>query len=56
MAEQVIQAPMGGKELDRILKAINDASDPKNNGKICYIRRGTTAFENWEDFSEIVKL
>ena len=37
---------MSGKEIDRVLKAINDAASADNNGKVIYIRKGELAFED----------
>ncbi len=51
-----IKAPMAGRELDRILTAINDAQSADNNGKVLYIRRGKIAFETWAKISDVVAL
>lgn len=51
-----IQATMSGAELDRILRAFLDAETTDNNGKVCYIRRGASAFETWATLSDIVQL
>lgn len=50
-----IKAPMTGKQLDQLLKSFLDAETPENNGKVCYIRRGTQAFESWASLSDIVQ-
>ena len=50
------KTPMSGKELDRVLKAINDAANADNNGKVIYIRRGELAFEDGEALFDVTEL
>lgn len=51
-----INTQMSGKEIDRILKAINDAENPDNNGKVIYIRRGELAFEDGDALFAVTEL
>lgn len=51
-----INTMMSGKEIDRVLKAINDAEDEKNNNKVIYIRRGELAFEDGETLFSVAQL
>ena len=51
-----INTNMSGKELDRVLKAINDAENTDNNGLIIYIRNGQLAFDTEENLFTVVQL
>ena len=51
-----IQTEMSGKEIDRVLKALHDAENTKNNGLILYIRRGELAFDTEENLFTIETL
>ena len=51
-----IKTMMSGKEIDRVLKAINDAENADNNGLILYIRRGEIAFDTEENLFTVTKL
>ena len=51
-----INTMMSGKEIDRVLKAINDAANTNNNGKVMYIRRGEIAFEDGEILFDVTEL
>lgn len=51
-----INTMMSGKEIDRVLKAINDAEDEKNNDKVIYIRRGELAFEDGDVLFAVTEL
>ena len=51
-----INTLMSGKEIDRVLKAINDAENSDNNGLIIYIRNGELAFDTEENLFTIVEL
>ena len=51
-----IQTDMNGQEIDRVLKAINDAENPDNNDKIIYIRHGELAFDTEENLFTVVEL
>lgn len=51
-----IQTEMSGKEIDRVLKAINDAANTDNNNKVVYIRRGELAFEDGETLFDVAEL
>ena len=51
-----IQTDMSGKEIDRVLKAINDAENADNNGLIIYIRRGEFAFDTYENLFTVEEL
>lgn len=51
-----INTQMSGKEIDRVLKAINDAENADNNDKIIYIRRGELAFDTEENLFTVVEL
>lgn len=51
-----INTMMSGKEIDRVLKAINDAEDVSNNDKVIYIRRGELAFEDGQILFSVTEL
>ena len=51
-----INTQMSGKEIDRVLKAINDAENTDNNGLIIYIRRGELAFDTYENLFTVEEL
>lgn len=51
-----INTSMSGKEIDRVLKAINDAENENNNDKVIYIRRGELAFEDGETLFDVTPL
>ena len=51
-----INTLMSGKEIDRVLKAINDARNTDNNDKVIYIRKGEIAFENGETLFDVTEL
>ena len=51
-----INTQMSGKEIDRVLKAINDAENTDNNGKVIYIRRGELAFEDGDALFAVTEL
>lgn len=51
-----INTQMSGKEIDRVLKAINDAEDVNNNNKVIYIRRGELAFEDGQTLFSVTEL
>ena len=51
-----IQTDMSGKEIDRVLKAINDAENTDNNDKVIYIRRGELAFEDGSVLFSVTEL
>lgn len=51
-----INTLMSGKEIDRVLKAINDAEDEKNSDKVIYIRRGELAFEDGTTLFNVTEL
>lgn len=51
-----INTLMSGKEIDRTLKAINDAANADNNDKVIYIRRGEIAFEDGETLFSVTEL
>ena len=50
----MITTEMSGQEIDRVLKAIYEAENTKNNGLILYIRRGEIAFETEENLFDVV--
>ena len=51
-----VKTQMSGKEIDRTLKAINDAANTDNNDKVIYIRRGELAFEDGETLFDVTEL
>lgn len=51
-----INTQMSGKEIDRVLKAINDAENQNNNGLIIYIRHGELAFDTEENLFTVIEL
>ena len=51
-----INTMMSGREIDRVLKAINDAANADNNDKVVYIRRGELSFEDGEVLFDIAEL
>lgn len=51
-----INTLMSGEEIDRVLKAINDAASADNNDKVIYIRRGELAFEDGEILFSVAEL
>lgn len=51
-----INTQMSGKEIDRVLKAINDAENADNNNKVIYIRNGELAFEYGEILFSVAEL
>ena len=51
-----INTQMSGKEIDRVLKAINDAENADNNGKVICIRNGELVFEDPEAFFDVAVL
>ena len=51
-----INTQVSGKEIDRTLKAIYEAQNTDNNGKVIYIRRGKLAFENPEILFDVTEL
>ena len=44
---------MSGKAIDSNLRAINNAQNTENNGKVVYIRNGKLAFANGEDLFDV---
>ena len=55
-----IKTQMSGKEIDRSLKAFNeavaDAEKEENDGLVLYIRDGKVAFNTYENLTDIVEL
>ena len=51
-----INTQMSGKEIDRILKAINDIQNIDNNGKVIYIKQGGTVTEDGETLFDVTEL
>lgn len=54
--DEYIEAPMTGKKLDSILKAILDSNQRIYNGKALYIHRGQIAFETFDKLADIKQL
>lgn len=51
-----IRTNMSGREVDRVLKAINDAENADNNGKVICIRNGEFSFEDGEEYFDVAVL
>lgn len=51
-----IKSNSSGKSIDKNLKAILDAINEDNNGKVLYIRKGELAFEDGEILFDITPL
>ena len=51
-----INTQMSGKEIDRVLKAINDAENTDNNDLIIYIRHGEIAFDTYDNLFTVIEL
>ena len=49
----MIDTPMSGRAIDKNLKAINDAANTNNNGKVVYINNGELAFEDGEKLFDV---
>lgn len=54
--DEYIRAPMTGKKLDSILRAILNSNNAVYNGKVLYIHRGEIAFETFEKLSNIKQI
>ena len=50
------KAKMTGKQIDHSLKAIRDAENTKNNGKVPYILHGELAFEDPDVLFNVIEL
>ena len=49
-----VSTDMSGREIDKNLRAILEAMNTDNNGKVIYIKRGELAFENGELLFDVV--
>jgi len=51
----MINIMMSGKEIDKSLKAINDAQNSEHNGKVLYIHNGELSFEDGEALFDLAE-